>query len=532
MRSLFSNTNMLIKLNIRRDRIRIPVWVISLTVMIFMVAVAFEELYPTQQERDILGQTMDNPAITAMLGPMSQGPYTIGVMTAHEMLLITALIAGVMSILLFNRHNRQDEEDGRLEMIRSFPVGRLSSLSASFIVVTLTNVLLALVIGVGLASLGIKSMSLEGSLLYGGTIGATGIFFAGITALFSQLLQGSRNVFGLSMGFLLLAYLIRAAGDVDESSLSMLSPLGWVTATDAYYSNNWWPVIVLGIGGCVLFAGAAFLYSKRDLEAGLIPSRPGKQHASSLLNGPLGLVLKLQRTGMITWGVALLMLGLMYGSVLGDLETFITGNDMLNEMIVAQGDNSITEQFLPLLLAVISLIATVPPVMAMNRLYTEEKKGRNEHILSRTVSRSRQMGTYIGVALFNGFIMVSLSAIGLWTAAQVTMDDPLSFGLIFGGSMSYYMATIVMIAFSACIIGVIPRLLSLVWFYVFYSFLAIYLGGLLDIPDWLQNVSPYGHVPQIPIEDMTALPLIVLALVAVGLFIVGLTGYQKRDIAG
>jgi hypothetical protein len=38
--------------------------------------------------------------------------------------------------------------------------------------------------------------------------------------------------------------------------------------------------------------------------------------------GPFGLAWRLQRTGLIAWAVALFILGISYGSVLGEIERF------------------------------------------------------------------------------------------------------------------------------------------------------------------------------------------------------------------
>ena len=116
----------------------------------------------TEQERQAIAETMMNPAMTAMVGQgYGLDNYTIGAMMAHQMLLFTALSVGIMSILLVARHTRADEEDGRIEMIRSLPTGRLSNLNAAILVVCGTNVLLALLIGFGLYALGIESMDLK-----------------------------------------------------------------------------------------------------------------------------------------------------------------------------------------------------------------------------------------------------------------------------------------------------------------------------------------------------------------------------------
>ena len=51
-------------------------------------------------------------------------------------------------------------------------------------------------IGFGLYALGIESMDLEGSLLYGAALGATGIFFTAVTAIFAQLSENSEGRLG------------------------------------------------------------------------------------------------------------------------------------------------------------------------------------------------------------------------------------------------------------------------------------------------------------------------------------------------
>src|SRR5690606_18347525 len=137
----------------------------------------------------------------------------------------------VMSILLVARHTRQDEEAGRLEVIRSLPVGRLAQVSASLLVVGGTNVVLALLIAFGLAALGIETVDLPGSLAYGAAIGAVGLVFTALTALVAQLSETSRASLGLSFALLGGLYILRAVGDVGSEPLALLSPLGLMLRT-------------------------------------------------------------------------------------------------------------------------------------------------------------------------------------------------------------------------------------------------------------------------------------------------------------
>ena len=530
--SSFKGTGRLARFIFRRDRIRIPLWLIGICSFTFAVPVSLAELYGLQEQRDMLAQTMQNPAMTAMLGPADFNNFTLGVMVAHEMVLFTALTVGLMSILLVTRHTRGDEESGRIEMIRSLPVGRLSSLNATLGVYTIANILLAVVIGLGLFSLHIESMDLEGSLLYGATLGGTGIFFAGVVALLAQITESSRSVIGFSIAILLLSYIVRGIGDVSSEALSWFSPLGWVTKTGIYGENNWLPIVIMLGVSIILFILANYLNAVRDLGAGFLPSRPGRKNASTILQSPIGLAIRLQRTGMISWAIGMFVLGASYGSILGDLNSFFEGNDMVKQMFAQEEGYSPTEQFVSMIIMVMAIIATIPPVMAMNKLYGEEKKGRIEHLLGRAVSRTRLMGSYLVIAVVNGFVMVSLSTIGLWVAGVSVMEEPFSFGSIYEIGIVYYPAMLVMISVSTLLIGYRQRFTSLIWLYVLYTFIVLYMGGLLQLPDWIGKMTPFGYIPKIPMEDMTWLPLMILVIVAVVFAVLGFVGYKRRDIEG
>src|SRR5690625_3202343 len=281
--ALFAKTGSLSRFVFRQDRWRIALWIMGISLATWSVPVALKELYGLEEQRAVMALTMENPAMIAMVGTADLSNYKIGIMTAHQMLLLTAVVVAIMNILLVSRHVRGDEEDGRLEMLRALPVGRLSNIQATFIVYCLVNVCLAIICGLGLYALQIDSMGLEGSLLYGATLGAAGIFVIGVTSVFGQMSESAIGTVGLSVAFLLLAYMLRAIGDISASYLSWISPLGWVTKTETYGLNNWWSVL-LAIGiGIVLFVIAYLLNTRRDIGAGLLPSKRGKEHASIFL---------------------------------------------------------------------------------------------------------------------------------------------------------------------------------------------------------------------------------------------------------
>lgn len=530
---LFKNTGKSASFYLKKDRFRITVWLIALAGLTFVTALAFTDLYQNEQERQAIADTMHNPAMTAMVGQgYGLDNYTTGAMMAHQMLLFTAVTVAIMSILLLVRSTRADEEAGRVELIRSLPSGRLAPTTAAVMVLFMVNLLVALVIGLGLYSLRIESMDLEGSLLYGAALGATGIFFTSLTAVFSQLLNNSRGVIGFSFAVLGLSYLIRAIGDVGNQTLSWASPLGWILGTEVYVTNYWWPVIVTLVISIILFVVALYLQAIRDIGAGFFPERPGKSRGSGSLLSPLGLAFRLQRVSLITWGVGMFVLGVSYGSVLGDLEAFIEGIEMMEEMLPSIEGFTLTEQFITMLMAIMAMISTIPALMAVLKIVSEEKKNRIDHILSRSVSRNTLLGSYLLISVIVSFVMMSLAVTGLWIAGNISMEEGLAFGTLYSAGMVYLPAIWLMVSIAVLLIGKAPNAVSAVWGYLLYSFIVVYLGGLLQFEEWLSVLSPYGHVPQLPVEDVNVTALATLTFLTLLCLGAGYIAYNKRDIHG
>ncbi|GAE37240.1 ABC transporter permease [Halalkalibacter akibai] len=532
-KQLYNQTGSIVRFIVRRDRVRMPIWIISLTIITLVTAAAFTDLYQSEQERQAIAETMKNPAMTAMVGPgYGLDHYIEGPMMAHQMLLFTAIVVAIMSILLVARHTRLDEEEGRVELIRALPVGRLSNISATLSVMFALNIVIAFAIGFGLTSLGIESIDLVGSLLYGAAIGSIGMYFAAVTGMFAQLSDSSRGTIGYSFTVLGVFYIVRAIGDVGHEPLSWLSPLGLILRTEVYVNNYWWPVIFT-VGSAVLITLITFyLNSIRDLNSGFLPTRPGPKQASRFLQNPIGLAVRLQRTSMIAWAIGMYILGVSYGSILGDLEAFIESNEMMSQMLSPIEGLTMTEQFLTMLMSIISMICTIPALMMMLKLKGEEKKNRTENLLSGAVSRYNVIGSYFLLSFFSGFFMLFLAFIGLWSAATVVMDDPISFFTMFKAAMIYLPAIWFMIALTVLLIGLFPQFTSFIWLYLGYSFLVVYLGNLLPFPEWMGKLSPYAYIPKLPVEEINYLNITVLTVLAILLVNIGFIAYKKRDIAG
>ncbi|MER5895054.1 ABC transporter permease [Streptomyces sp. NPDC001876] len=527
-----AGTRTLIRFNLRRDRVRLPVWILALFVTTAATADKYRTLYADPADRASVVTTMASPAGLAMTGPRHYlDDYTFGSMTGHQMLGFTAVLVGLMSILIVTRHTRNEEETNRAELVRSTVVGRHAHLAAALSVAVLANLALALLLALGLCSMGIDSIDIGGSLLYGSAHAAVGIVFAAVAAVTAQITAHTRGASGMAMATIGLAYVLRAAGDSGGSdALSWLSPIGWVQRTYVYVDNRWWPLL-LCLALAVLSAGAGFVLStRRDVGAGLRAARLGSPVASPFLTRPLGFALRLHRSTLAGFGAGVFLMGAMYGSILGSADDMLKNIDQLHEALEDIGGTTMAESFASMVMVVLAVVTAVYVVTAALRPRSEENAGRVEPLLATGLSRTRWAGSHLVVALAGGTLLLLLAGLGIGVAGAASAGDAGLFPKLVGASLAYAPALWVTVGVAAVLFGWLPRAASAAWAVPVYAFVVGYLGKLLRFPPWLNNLSPFGHVPQLPAAEMRWTPTAVLTLIAAALLWLGLEGFRRRDL--
>lgn len=530
----FAGSGILSRFIIKRDKIRQLIWILGLTAFFICFVPVFKDMFQSggAAERAVSVEMMKNPAMIAIVGPVyGAANYTTGAMYANFMLVFSAMLAGVMSIGLVTRHTRHDEELGRLEVIRSLPVGRLSNLTSTISVMVLSNVILSVLTGVGMYLLREDGMTANGCFLFGAGCGIVGIFFGVSTAIFCQITANNRTATSLSYMWLMVLYLIRAAGDIkDNDAFANISPLGMVLRTKTFVKNQWWPIFaILGIS-IVLLIAAFILASRRDLTRGLLPEKPGRRHGSVLMSSSYGLALRLLRTTAIIWAVTVFILAGMYGSVFGDLDSFIGNNEMLSAIFTANSHFSVAEQFMSFLMVIMALITSIPVLSSIGKIAAEEKRGHAEHVLGKAVSRSSQMTAYLVPALVLSVVLQVLAALGFWVVGSTVLDTIPSLKVFMISALSYLPAIWVLAGVALVLTAFLPGKMYLSYAYLAYAFFAVYLGTVAKLPEWLKKLSPFGYIAQYPTEKLKAAPLIIMTGIAIVLGIIGYLGYRNRDV--
>ncbi len=534
LREALAGTGTLVRFILRRDRIRLPVWILAIVGTTAASAASFPGVYADAADRAARAALMGNPGVRAFSGPgYGLDDYTYGAMMAQEMLSYVAFFAALMAILLTVRHTRTEEETGRAELVRAGVVARHAHLVAAVVVVGGASLALGAALALALGALGLESMDWSGSLLYGAAAASVGLVFTAVTAVTAQISGYGRGAGGLAGAVFAVAYLLRAAGDAAEPGgnvLSWLSPVGWAQQTRAYVEDRWWPLLLSVALTAVLVALAMWLSVRRDLGAGLRGPRPGRPAASRLLSGAYGLAWRQHRAALLWWAVALAAFGVAYGSLADQIEAFVAELEALQEFVIGDLGDDLIESFLAVVTLMMAVVVGVYALLVALRPRGEETAGRAEPVLAAAVSRIRWLGAHLLVAVVGSGLLLVVTGASLGLGVSTSLGEPELLPRMVGAAVAYAPAVWVLVGLAVALFGLVPRATVGAWLLLVYAGLVGMFGGLLRLPDWMADLSPYGHVPMLPAAAVRWTPLVALTLVAAGLVVVGLVGFRRRDL--
>jgi ABC-2 type transport system permease protein len=516
------------RLILRRDRLRLPVWLLAIIGLTYVSAGAVQGLYDTPEAQATYARTVGNSgASIAMNGP-PVALDTIGGITVFEVSATAIVGTALMAIFLVIRHTRADEEAGRAELMRAGVLGRHATAAATLVVVGAASTIIGAAVAASFLGVGLPT---SGAVLYGASVAAVGWVFAGVASVAAQVTQHARGATGIALAALGVSYLVRAIGDVGDSWVSLLSPIGWSQQVRAFGDERWWPLAlsVLATAGLTMVAG--WLVSHRDVGAGLVAPRPGPARASARLAGSFGLAWRLQRASLFGWMSGMALLGVAFGSLGQEVEELLDGNPDLRDVIAQSGGASIVDAYFATVLMLSALIATGFTVMSALRLRSEETAGRVEPLLATPMSRARwSLGSLCVTLLGSAVVMLVTGVAAGLTHALVTGDTDEGWSLV-TGAVAYLPAVLVLGGLAFALVAWAPKAATAVaWGVLAVCVVMGWLGGVLGLSDAVMDLSPYGRTPEVPMVDMSWPPILVLVASAMALTALGSVGLRRRDI--
>ncbi|MTV81597.1 ABC transporter permease [Secundilactobacillus folii] len=528
-----AQTGYLTKMFLRRDRFAILIWLLGIIGLIAAGAEKIVGLSGDAAQTNSLVTALQTPSMAALFVPLSGATASTAVIFAASMVVFTGLVSAMMNIFFAVRNTRTQEDNGVLEMIRAHSVGRQSSLLATVFELLLVNGLVVLLSGFTLQFINMKGSDTAGNWLFSIGIAVLGMMFGSLSLLLAQFASNARGATTMSYGLLGILYVARALTDVRNVKYTWWTVFGWLEKVDPYGHNRLMPVIYM-LGLALVMLTITFLISaKRDLGSGLLPDRLGHRRANGFLMGPISLIFRLEKTSLIAWIVGLAVFGLSMGTLFDTIGDMIHNSPMVAKIIgpaaAASAGRTATLQFAAMMAVIMAIGASVPAISTMLRLNSDEQKGWLESIHARGISRWHIFVAYTLVGIVGSLLSLLAGTLGMAVGSQGTWQA-FAISRILRVFWGFLPANLVVIGIVAVLLGLLGRYQQIAWVIPIYALLSIYLGGLLDFPEWTRRLTPFGWINRVPLRNVQWAQVGWLTVLSLGLILVGYFLYRRRDL--
>ena len=523
----FIGTGTLVRLFLRRDRFLLLFWIISSVVLVFVTAVTFTAI----GGQDVLNEFNKDPLISALLGPLMSVDISGAIVWRGVSQL--SLVLGIGSLLIVIRNTRTDEETGRSELIRAYPVGRHAGMTAALIITITGNIVAGILIALSIIAIG---GDITGSFIFGATLSTIGWFFAGVGALGAQLRETGSTARGIGIATLGIALVMAILNNFGGGYIFLrwITPMAWQRLTSPFAGNYGWRLLY-----CVAFAAvpiiAAYKLSvSRDLGAGVLPSRPGLAEASPRFSNMLALAWRLQKKSFMGW-----MLGIvLYIAAFAAISPSLSSDGGMSNWLSGLGETSWASEvglgyiFISVSIYLMSIFVAAYAMTAVARLKKEEAEGRSEMLLDKPVSRMRWMNSHLIVAvLCSAALLLVMGIIGGLFYGIASGDVRGGFWPVFIMSVSKLPPVLVFLGITAMLYGFYPKMMVLGWA-AWISSVMLELAWEGQIIDWaILRISPFAYTHYtIDVTRLPFIPLVLLICIFTVLIGSGLWGFKNRNI--
>ncbi len=537
MKQPLYNTGVLFKTLIKRDWLKLVFWILGMLAFAASGAGKMEVASNPTTASTLYTMFVKNPAMVGLFGPTpinNPTNYSLGPIFGQTMTLITGLTFAIISIIYVVNRSRKEEDDGITELFRSYSIGKLANTTALVMELLLLHLIMAVLLALSIEAQNVAGLNhLESNFLFAFTTSAQGFLWGMFALLFGQIFSEASTTKGMTFGLLGLLYIVRMLTDVTNLSIGWFNPLSWSYLAFPYVKGheNWLAVFWTFLLAFLLLGISYILELKRDVGVGYFPERKARLHGKKGHFGFPGLGLNLEKKMIIGWLLASFVLGLVYGSMFGQMDQFISSNKTVKELFVGNetAASAIRGNFMVTLFSILSILIAAFGVILLTKMVSEERKNRLEALYALPLSRLKVYSTYLLTAILSVILAQFLALFGIFIE-QLGNKNALSFLEIMKSGMIWLVAVIFVLAILSLLLGLVPRLAELIWVYLAFLLFMTYLGKLLSLPKWLENLSIYNYIPKLPVEKMNLPTVLFILILSVLLILLGFGAYRRRDL--
>lgn len=519
---------------LRRHRTALLAWVLGLLALVAVTVPSYEATYGDPAAGSVLvAQLQDTPSLELLYGPLPD-PGTIGQLFAWETGTYVLVLAAVMAVILGVALTRGEEDAGTTELVRSVGVRPPVPLLAALTVLALTCLVVgggSALILVGQAAV-VDELEVTGGIGYGAVLFLSSLAFGVLAVIAAQLRGDLRSGRGMALAAVAVLLVVRIVADQSAGWVRWLTPLGWRDLVRPWTDDRLWVLAPLSLAVVALAGVAVALAQGREIgSAWLAGSDRGARPLR--VRTALGWAWHDARGSVLGWSLAILGTAALFGSMTGGLVQTLARDRATAELLARLGGD-VTDPvgtYFAYLGLFVMLLVLICGVTLTLRWRGEESSGRLVHELAVGVPRWQSLLARAAVA--GGTVTVLTVSSGLllgWIgSSQLQGVDALPHAL--AGTVGDLPGVLVGVGLAALVTAVAPRVTGLVWAVVTASGFLVLLGGLVDVPQRVIDLSLLGQTPAAGLGAspawaswLTGMPLALavgalLALVAAGMLV-------------
>ena len=512
-------------------------WGYVFGVVVASSAISYVSIYKTQIARDHLEAAFGaNHATSALFGPASQ-LQTVAGFTVFKASMTLMLLGAVWGLLISTRLLRGEEDAGRWEVLLGGQTTRSGATLQTVVglaggAATLWAITAIITMVAGLSSK--VQISAGPALFLALALVATAVMWLAVGALTSQLAATRRQAAAYAATVLGVSYAVRMVADsgIGPNWLRWASPLGWVEELQPLTSPR--PVALLPIVAftAALSAVAVHLAGTRDLGTSTLPDRANATPHLQLLSGPVALTMRLIRSTIVGWGVAISVTGLLVGLVAKAAGATISGSSVEQVFSRLGAPGTGTATYLGVSSLIVAVLIAFVAGGQVTAARAEEATGRLDHLLVRPVSRERWFAGRCLVAASGLVACGVLSGVSTWLGAA-SEHAGLGVGTMLGAGLNAVAPALCLLGIGLFTMGVWPRATSVSTYGVLgWSLLIEIVGGVGALNHWVLDTSLFHQMSAAPAVPPNWATGGIMLLIGLGCMAAGAMAFKRRDLTG
>jgi ABC-2 type transport system permease protein len=515
---------------LRGERVRLIVIGVICAAYAAGQVVGFRETYPSAADRVRFAHVFsDNIALRLFYG-VPHDLATVAGYAEFRVVGILAIVTAAWSVFAAVRALRGEEDTGCYELILAGAVGRggavmaiLAALAAECLLIWLVTTFAFLLAGALPGDMTARESALTAAALV-----APAVVFATVGALASQLAPTRRSAQAGGVGAVGLAVLLRIAADVGHGVgwIRWLTPIGWAEEIRPVTAPRPAVLLLFAAAALVIAAAAVAVARRRDIGGSVLHGRAVVPSRTALLGSPTQAALRAELPTLAGWAVSAGLFAALLGGFAGSIAEEI-GKTHIHTYGLAL---STPAGYLAVVFSLFVLLVALFAVSHVGGLRDEESSGRLETLFALPVGRRRWLAGRLVIAAAATAALALLLGVCAWAGAAVADAGVGLTGLLAAGANSIA-ASLLFLALGVLLFAWLPRPSPGIAFgLVGVAFLWELLGGLLGAPGWVDSLSPFHHVTQVPVAaaDLSG-TAVMLALAAVAA-VAAVDRFARRDL--